>query len=286
MLFYIVDAFSEKPFGGNTAGIIIYDNLDEKNMQSIAAELRFSETAFIKKVDRETFDIRFFTPIAEVSLCGHGTIASFGALVHSKHIASEGIYNMNTQSGMLQVFVKNDFIMMKQATPKVGSIIEAINGLADALNISRDDIGDNNYSLKPQIISTGLFDILLPVKSKEILNNITPDNALLSKLSSNYQVVGIHAFTLDAEPYIASCRNFAPLYGINEEAATGTSTGALTYYLYLNNIIKDVNKDYTFIQGKKMNRPSKIITRLENKDEPVIFCGGSYSILANGEFCI
>lgn len=287
MLFYIIDAFTDKAFGGNTAGVIIYDsNMDASEMQSIAAELRFSETAFIKPINKETYDIRFFTPVSEVSLCGHGTIASFGALLHSKYVENNRTCYMKTKSGILPVFIKNDFIMMEHAYPKAGLVITEISELADALKITRDEIGDSKYYLKPQVVSTGLFDILLPVKSKAVLNNITPDFSLLTELSSYYHVVGIHAFTLDNEIYTASCRNFAPLYGINEEAATGTSNGALAYYLFLNNIIKEFNKDYTFIQGEKMNRPSIIVTRLEYNDKLSILCGGSYKILAHGEFCI
>lgn len=286
MLFYIVDAFTDKPFGGNAAGVVIYENMDPFIMQSIASELRFSETAFIKPIDDKKFDIRFFTRNSEVALCGHAAIASFGALLRSNYISNDNMYYMNTKSGLLPVFVKNNYILMKQGTPSAGRIITEINTIADALNISAEDIGDNNYNLKPRMVSTGLFDIILPVKSKKILNNISPDYKLLSDLSNYYNVVGIHAFTLDNDYFTASCRNFAPFYGINEEAATGTANGALTYYLYINDVLKEFNKDYTFIQGEKMNRPSKIVTKLEFHKNVEVFCGGFFSILTEGKLNI
>ena len=286
MQFYIVDAFTDKPFGGNPAGVVIYDSMDDVNMQKLAAELRFSETSFIKPIEKHKFDIRFFTPNAEVELCGHATIASFGALLNSKYIFKNNFYYMNTKAGMLKVFIKEDFIMMEQAVPKAGPIITEIDSLSSALNISSKDIGDNNYSLSPQAISTGLFDIILPVKNKEVLNKISPNFNELSKLSKFYGVVGIHAFTLDEKCFTSSCRNFAPLFGIDEEAATGTASGALTYYLYLNNVLKEFNKDFTFIQGEKMKRPSKIVTRLEFDDEIRILVGGSYSILTQGKLLL
>lgn len=286
MIFYIVDAFTDTPFGGNPAGVVIYDNMDENKMQKLAAELKFSETAFIKVIDKNKFDIRFFTPNSEVALCGHATIASFGALLDSKYIFSNNLYHMNTKSGVLPVYVKEDFIMMKQAAPKAGPIITDINDIALALKISQDDIGDNNYDLKPQSISTGLFDIIVPVKNKEILNNISPDFTVLSNFSKSHNVVGIHAFTLANENYTASCRNFAPLFGIDEEAATGTANGALTYYLYLNNILKEFNKNYTFVQGEKMNRPSKIVSKLESNNDIEVLVGGSYFILTRGKLLL
>lgn len=283
MFFYIIDAFTENPFGGNPAGVVIYDQMDENKMQSLASELRFSETAFIKLASNKCFDIKFYTPKTEVALCGHATIASFGALLYSNYISTNNTYYMNTKSGILPVYVKDNFIMMEQAAPEAGSIITDINAIADALNISFEDIGDENYCLKPQSISTGLFDIILPVKNKRVLNNISPDFSKLSLLSKYHNVVGIHAFTLDAGGYVANCRNFAPLYGIDEEAATGTSNGALTYYLYINNILREYNKEYTFIQGEKMDRASKIITRVENSGAIKILVGGSFSVLAHGE---
>lgn len=286
MLFYIVDAFTDKPFGGNPAGVVIYDNMDDYKMQNLASELRFSETAFVKQVEKQKFDIRFFTQNSEVALCGHATIASFGALLESKYISNDNFYFINTKSGLLSVFVKDSFILMKQADPIAGEVITEVDSIADALKIAAEDIGDKNHDLKPRIVSTGLFDIMLPVKSKEILNSISPDFTVLSNLSRFYNVVGIHAFTLDNDCFTASCRNFAPYYGINEEAATGTANGALTYYLYLNNILKEFNRDYTFIQGEKMKRSSKIITRLEFNEKVEILCGGSYSILTKGELLL
>ena len=91
--------------------------------------------------------------------------------------------------------------------------------------------------LIPQLISTGLPDIMMPVASPADLEKISPDFPALSKLSEKYQVVGVHAFTTDCDDATCHVRNFAPLYDIDEEAATGTSNGALTYFGYLNGFI-------------------------------------------------
>ena len=115
---------------------------------------------------------------------------------------------------------------------------------------------------------------------------IKPDFDALSKLSEKLNVVGVHAFALSEEPGIrAYCRNFAPLYGIDEEAATGTSNGALTYYLYKQNILKKGDAS-TFLQGESMGRPSKIQTILDSSDPTKIKVGGTYKIVAKGELHI
>lgn len=286
MKFFIVDAFSDEIFGGNTAGVVVYDDIPDSYMKSLASELRFSETAFIKPLDVNKFDIRFFTPNAEVELCGHATIASFSALRTAGYIPANGKYLMNTLSGLLPVYVEDDFTMMEQASPIKGIEIDDVKTLAEIMKIPAEEIGDCSYQLKPQVISTGLFDIMLPVKTKEILNRISPDYFKLSEFSKTYNVVGVHAFTLDSSKYTASCRNFAPLYGINEEAATGTSNGALTYYLYLHNVINEFDKNYMFSQGESMNRPSVITTRIEKDHDIKILCGGKSRIISSGELYI
>lgn len=281
MNFYIVDAFTQIPFGGNPAGVVIYDELSKSNMQKIAAELRYSETAFIKIVDPSTYNINFFTPMAEVDLCGHATIASFGALLKDGYVKDNNTYQMVTKAGRLSINIKNSLVIMEQAAPKIRETYEDYRKLAEILNIAEEDIGDNNFNLKPQLISTGLFDMIVPIRNKRILNNLSPDFKALTELSKKLDISGIHAFTLDGDNYLAHCRNFAPIYGIDEEAATGTASGATIYYLHINNVAKELYQNYTFLQGEKMGRPSEIITRIEDGEK--VLCGGSYYVLGKGE---
>jgi PhzF family phenazine biosynthesis protein len=283
MLYYVIDAFTETKFGGNPAGVVIHENLEEKFMQKFAAEVRFSETAFIKKLDKNNFEIRFFTPTNEVDLCGHAAVASFKALLDSKSIEDNNKYFMKTLAGTLPVYVNNSFIMMEQAEPRLGKTFEDYEALAHIFKISKEDIGDVNYKLIPQAASTGLWDIMLPLKSREALYALAPDFRSLAEYSRINEVGGVHAFTLDTEEGVALCRNFCPLFGIDEEAATGTSNGALTYYLFKNGVLKAFDQEYTFLQGHSMGRPSNITTKLINKENPRIMVGGKAVILTKGE---
>ena len=133
---------------------------------------------------------------------------------------------------------------------------------------------------------------MLPVKTREELDALQPDMFLLSKVSEEYKVTGVHAFTLDSEGDItAHCRNFAPLYDIDEEAATGTSSGALTYYLYLNRAI-GANDSCHLVQGEAMGRPSEILTEItaDSKADGSVDCnikvGGKAVVLASGEIML
>ena len=290
MKFYIVDAFTENLFGGNPAGVVILpegeDFPSDEIMTKTAAELRYSETAFIKWLNDKEFNIRYFTPAAEVELCGHATIGSFKALLAGGYIEDNQTYINHTLSGTLNIDVKNGFVLMDMAAPvKIGEISEheKLRELYDIMGLDYDAEKAEGVSMIPQLISTGLPDIMMPVSSLEVLDRIEPDFPALSKLSERYEVVGVHAFTVNCDDATCHVRNFAPLYDIDEEAATGTSNGALTYYGYLNGFVKS-GDDCRFIQGEKMQRPSAILSHIEaDGDNCSIQVGGSAVILAEGD---
>ncbi len=328
MKFYITDAFTETVFGGNPAGIVILnegmDFPEEELMIKTAAELRYSETVFIKVLGDNVFHLRYFTPTDEVGLCGHATIAAFHTLSEEGFLDSELPCINRTMSGDLNVDINDEMVYMDMADPqliKVITDIDMLNELYEALGIEYENIivettlGAESL-IYPTIVSTGLPDIILPVKDHNTLSEISPDYDKLTSLSINYDVVGVHAFALPHKhenkvlhlkelldfksifgdeshsddtklKTTAYCRNFAPLYEIYEEAATGTASGALTYYLKKVNVI-DKNSKCSFIQGIEMNRPSNIVSIIETDGEgkSKIKIGGSAVILASGEINI
>lgn len=290
----IVDAFTTKVFGGNPAGVVLIpeggDFPDDNVMVSTAAELRYSETAFIKRLDKDKFNIRYFTPAAEVDLCGHATIGSFFVLLNEGIISPGKTYIDETLAGTLEIDVTDDAIMMDMADPNVSQPMtgEERKGLYKIMGISEDgqDHYDGKIKLMPRIAYSGLSDIMMPVKDEEELSKINPDFPALSELSKKMGVTGVHAFTVNSKDDFIHARNFAPLYDIDEEAATGTSNGALTYYLYDYGIVREGEMN-TVIQGEKMNRPSRIVTRLTVEDGNVKIKVGGFAVsLATGEINI
>ncbi len=289
---YQVDAFSDKAFGGNPAGVVLdARHLTEDIMQSIAKEMNLSETAFVTSVDDDLFTVRFFTTVCEVDLCGHATIATFHTLTKMGYISpiDNGIKRVyqETKTGKLAVDImfkdsEIDKIFMEQATPKEMGIINDIYPLLESMGINVEDVGVLDDMVYPEIISTGLPDIILPIKKKEVLDKLDIDVKSLSKISENLGVTGVHAFYL---PEINSksvyTRNFAPLVGIDEEAATGTSNGALIYFLKKNKLIKDNN--IVSYQGESLNRPSVIHCIIEENDgNSIVKVGGNAKIVING----
>ena len=276
MKIFICDAFSFEIFKGNQAGVVILEEKEnypnEFFMKNIAAELKHSETAFIKKIDNKKFKIRYFTPTEEVELCGHATISVFSTLRELKLITI-GKYIAETLAGNLEIVVDKDFIWMDMSTPKIEYIFNSneIREIYSAFNL---DISQAPKNLIPKIVNTGLSDVIIPIENKKVLDSFIMNKEKVIELSKKYKVVGAHLFTLDKDKKItAFCRNIAPLVGIDEECATGTSNGALTHYLKDYNIIstQDIN---TFIQGEAMGRTSTILSKYK-EDEKTIQIGGN-----------
>ncbi|HCU08361.1 MAG TPA: PhzF family phenazine biosynthesis protein [Clostridiales bacterium] len=289
MKFFIADAFTDQLFGGNPAGVVLIpegeDFLPEETMRKTAAELRYSETAFIRTLSENRFHLRYFTPAAEVDLCGHATIASFCVLQREGLIESGKPCTAHTLAGDLEIQLSPDSVLMDMGEAKTFGLIDQPDKLKElygVMGLAAEVPSAGGQALYPERVSTGLTDIMLAVKDEETLAAIRPDFAALSALSEAYGVTGVHAFTAPDPSGKVHCRNFAPLYDIDEEAATGTSNGALTYYLYQKGLLRP-GAENLFIQGEAMDRPSKILSRLTEETGGLrIQVGGSAVILAKG----
>jgi len=276
-----VNAFTESLEGGNPAGVVLDSpDLTDEQMKYISKELVVSETAFVFASKKADYKINFFSPDVEVELCGHATIATFFTM------ALEGVFSQNndtivtqeTKAGVLPVNIyfsdeKADRVMMTQGKPQFKDICLDISILADSLNISADKIDD---SLPKQIVSTGLFTIPLCVKSFDTLKAIKPDFEKIKKLCSKFGAGSFHLFTFDTveSDSIYHARNFAPVYGVNEDPVTGTANGAVCSYLLKNKIVKDRN--LICEQGDIMGRPGRVFVEI-NKD--VVKVGGKARIV-------
>lgn len=158
--------------------------------------------------------------------------------------------------------------MMDQNTPCYYEIISK-EEIADSLNITPAEILDD---LPVQIVSTGLRDILVPIKNINILNKINPDFEKIADITRKYHTIGYHLFTLESlSGSAAHCRNLAPLYGIPEESATGTSNGALSCYLFKYGTINPKQAGHILIeQGYSMKKPSEILVSLTIEEKEIV----------------
>lgn len=278
MRYFVVDAFTAQPFGGNPAGVVLLDSdsfPEEKLMLQIAAELRYSETAFIRRHSDKEFTIRYFTPKAEVELCGHATIASF-YLLHLEGLAA-GQCLCHTLAGDLHIEA-GEKVMMQMAMPRIVATIEDMEEIYKALGVS-----DYQPTMPVQIAYSGLPDLMIPLPDVDTLQALNPDIEAIAAITKKYDAVSFHVFTFANDGYTAHVRDFAPLYDIPEESATGTANAALSYYLQQNGCL-GAEAECSFMQGEAMGRPSVVATQI--RKDGTIYVGGTAAIVAKGKLWV
>lgn len=279
---YVMSAFSKDNKGGNKAGVVLNrGELTVSQKMRIAKELGYSETAFVTNSDAADYKIEYFTPTDEVPLCGHATIATFALLYHLQMLKKED-YTIETKAGILRMKISEDgMIFMEQNKPEYLDVLDPEN-FKECLEyqwISKEQ--------PIQIVTTGLKDIIMPIDSVEHLAELTPDFNVMMELSRELQVVGVHAFALSEEEEVtAICRNFAPLFGIDEESATGTANCALASYLFRHHKKKS---QYVFEQGYNLlGQISRIVVNVTAEKDEIqeIFVGGYGYLVCEKEVAV
>jgi PhzF family phenazine biosynthesis protein len=212
---FVVDAFTVDAFGGNQAAVVL-DHGDVAWMQQVAAEMRHSETAFVRPRPGGGFDLRWFTPEVEVDLCGHATLASAHVLFETGTVAPDETIRFHTRGGELlaqhagAAGITLDFPVAEPVpTP-------AIPDLFDALGLP---VGD-------MLRTDGDFYMCV-VDSAETVRTLAPDFAELRALRD---VRGVYVTAPGDAGYDIVSRCFAPRVGIDEDAATGSMHCVLIAY--------------------------------------------------------
>ena len=213
---FVVDAFSSEPFRGNPAAVVLGHGYDDW-MQLVAAEMRHSETAFVRVRDDRDFDLRWFTPEVEVDLCGHATLASAHVLFDTRQVDPDATIVFHTRSGELRATlaagdaVTLDFPIVEPVPEGPMPEVFAALGITPAEFLRTDP---------------GWF--LCVVDDAATVQNLTPDWAALRTLEG---VLGVYvtARASDGRHDIVS-RCFGPGVGIDEDPVTGSMHCALAAY--------------------------------------------------------
>jgi PhzF family phenazine biosynthesis protein len=269
---YQIDAFTNRPFSGNPAGVVANaEGLTEGQMQAIARELNNSETAFLLPPLGPDHDVhvRFFTPTTEVPICGHATISAH--YVRALEGAPAGVTRQLTGAGVLPVEIEKKpevgvriWMTQKPATFEHILTVDQRGRLLRALNLSADALATFG---EVQVVSTGHSKVMVPLRSRAALEALRPDLAILSTLSIELGCNGYYPFTLDAPSVgtFSSGRMFAPAIGIAEDPVTGNAAGPLGAYLLRTGlVVPGVDARVTFVvgQGEAMGRPGSILVEV------------------------
>jgi PhzF family phenazine biosynthesis protein len=204
---FIVDAFTDKPFSGNPAAVCILPSWKAPHwLQSVAAEMNLSETAFLVK-QPNGFDLRWFTPKTEVDLCGHATLASAHVLWQQGIASVDEEIRFSTKSGILNADRRGDDIEIDLPL-KPDEPAKPPPGLLEALGVEARYIGKNQ------------FDYLVEVESESVLKGMTPDFKGLMTVPARGIIVT--SSSSDSSFDFVS-RFFAPACGVDEDPVTGSA---------------------------------------------------------------
>lgn len=206
-----------------------------------------------------------------MELCGLATIATF-FLLHRKALAS-GQCLCHTQAGDL-VIQTGEKVMMQMATPRIEATLAEPEAAYRALGVD-----GYRPAMPVQKVYAGLPDLMVPIADVATLQSLQPDMEAVMEITRQHEVVSIHAFAFANDGHTAHVRNFAPLYDIPEESATGTANAALTYYLQQCGCLGK-EAECSFIQGEAMGRPSVVATRIQSDGN--LFVGSTAAVVAEG----
>jgi PhzF family phenazine biosynthesis protein len=213
MRLFQVDAFAERPFGGNPAAVCLVEGeVDDGWMQSVASEMNLSETAFLAPARDGLYNLRWFTPAAEVDLCGHATLASAHVLWDEKIEGPEPL-SFSTRSGILTAVHVGDGLIQLDFPADPPDVSYGggpfSDGLATALGV-------------PVVgVHRGRFDLLVEVGDAEVVRRLAPDSRALEGFDARGVIVTAAGDGLDGADFVSRC--FYPGFGIDEDPVTGSA---------------------------------------------------------------
>ncbi|MFH1754345.1 MAG: PhzF family phenazine biosynthesis protein [Candidatus Latescibacterota bacterium] len=202
-----VDAFTDTPFHGNPAGVcLLTEPRDDGWMQAMAAEMNLAETAFLRKQE-DGYALRWFTPLVEVELCGHATLASAHILWEAGFLSPREPARFHTLSGLLTAVRKEDEVELNFPQSPAEQV-NAPPGLNEALGVT------------PLYVGCTRFDYLILASSEDEVRNLRPDFKRLLEFPVRGVIVTSAA---ESSPYDFISRFFAPRVGIDEDPVTGSA---------------------------------------------------------------
>ena len=274
--FFIADVFTDKKYGGNPlATFVDCESLSDQEMQQIAKEINFSETTFITSRQPKDggYDVRIFTPNAEVEFAGHPTLGTACVIRDKLRLTSADEVVLNLRIGKIPVTFSETSLQpaqlwMKQAPPQFGRTADA-DTLARVLGIAATDI-DSRVPIEDA--STGFPTLIVPLLSLAALKRarIDKDAYFLLVKDAWAKVILVYSRESYEQNQDLSVRVFADFYGIAEDAATGSSNGSLAAYLLRHRVFGASDLEVVAGQGYETGRPSTLALRASHLKNEVI----------------
>ena len=282
---YQIDAFTDKAFGGNPAGVTFGENLSKEEMQLIAKEMNVAETAFLTKSAepvKADYDLRWFSPSIEIELCGHATIASLHFLKENDLLKEGEEIKIKTLSGILKCRFENGKYFMQIPIYSIKEFSGDKEEILNALGVNKSE-----FDIETPFILLENGYLYIKINSLKALHSLKPDFKILYDLPATKNEFGcVTVYTLETadKDSFAHSRFFAPFYGINEDPVTGSMNGPLLPVLIHLGFIKNNGKElnYTFEQGDVLGRNGRVgVTFYPGKNE--LYISGKAVTVLKGE---
>ena len=265
------NAFTEEPFGGNPAGVVLRaSGLDENTMQQIAQQMNLAETAFLMPPTTEEAEVRlrWFTPGQEVTLCGHATIAAFTAAaekgIYKAKEGQDNTINVETLSGILRIGItRRDGavqVSMQLPVPTFKQLQLDRDAFAAAWGIRADDLGGE------VVVHSDLDYWYIPVLDMTALKAVALHSERLSRFDTSAAFAFYTAQTVDPDS-AWHLRFFAPYHGVPEDIVTGSAQGPMGVVYLLQVMSTEVDGWYELKgeQGDTLGRPGRVRVRVQRK---------------------
>ena len=289
--YFICDVFTEQRFGGNQLAVLPdAQKLSDWQMQQIAREFNFSETAFVLPAEAgHTRKVRIFTPTTEIPFAGHPNIGTAFVLAETGALGKEipGTVLFEEKAGLVSIEIQADPgtpTSFELKAPQVLTLQEfpAIGSVAKALSLRENEIVVTTHA--PTVASVGLPFLFVEVVDSAVLAQVRIDMAGFDRLLVEGAVPYVHVYTSKAGGTDIQARVFAPLDGVVEDPATGSANCALAALLSHHRSERDGEFSWCVFQGIELGRRSvlRIRARKENGCVVASWVGGTCVMVSEG----
>jgi trans-2,3-dihydro-3-hydroxyanthranilate isomerase len=280
-----VDVFAEDKFAGNQLAVVQHAaDLSEPEMQQIAREMHFSETTFILSDQARDggYDVRIFTPAAEVPFAGHPTVGTAYIIREQILRSAAHAVTLNLEVGPIAVTFDRDVLWMKQHEPSFSGTRLA-DDVAPSLGLDAADI-DPRFPVED--VSTGLPFLIVPLRTLDAVRRARAPIRPLKELLRDNLAAGVLVFA--PETYHAdnqlNVRVFVPDLGVPEDPATGSGNGCLAGYLVKHRYFGSEHVHIRVEQGYEIQRASLLFLRASERAGTIdVNVGGKVILVARGE---
>lgn len=258
-------AFTDRPEGGNPAGVVLdASGMSEAEMQAVAKEIGYSETAFLTRRADGEYDVRYFAPEIEVAFCGHATIAT-GVALAEREGAGRRVFH--TPAGTVPVDTNRDGGAVTATLISVAPYVEPapdtlLDAALGALGWSADELDDE---LPPRIAFAGARHLILAARTRERLADLDYDFDALKQAMQRHELTTV-ALVHRADATTFDARNPFPVDGVVEDPATGAAAAAFGAYLRHEGLVEPP-VTITIRQGDDMGRPSRLTVEVGTEPE-------------------